>query len=583
MHCINLLNTSGQGGVGTKGGGGSGQEENHVVEFFALSTIAHFLNAGKVNSFEHRQMIREITLSLGVAPHIGAPRPPFVTAKIAHVFAILVKRDYPERWGHAFEELLSISMSHPELFLRILGALVDEVVDFSADLSREDVRRNSLIKDSMRGISPSNPSAPAPETTVMPRIFSSMVEIIRLASTCNVQNSDCSSSSAALAVLSFSTMKLYVSWVDINLIMHENVINAIFGSLTSQRSDGVAEAAAECVLEIVNKGMDELMKLQLLQQLNLYEFLSSMSSSSVVLETKLGEIVNAVGVQLLALFDNQPGMAGVFLQQWMQLTVKVLCHSSIEVSSQVFPCLSRFTMSLGKQQTREGGGGDVNEPADLKDFLPTYLSCLYRQMQYPEGHVFDEGEPGPLSSINRTSSNPALMSSAGDAEEDEDEEETYRNELRKMYSKIVRWHPDSTLMFVGMAFSNLPSPLSTSSFPPCEAALRLLFHFQEGLPSKSGKLIGNGGMFDQIALALFESDIDKHQHIELVILYLDICVRYGKVLIGMKDLTRRDSLIGKIFECIGRTMEGGGGGSSLSGLMLRREVLQSWCTLRFFF
>jgi len=218
-------------------------------------------------------------------------------------------------------------MGHPELFLRILGALVDEVVDFSDGLSREEVRRNSLVKDSMRGISSSNPSESAPGTMVMPRIFSSMVEIIHIASNCNVQNSDSSSSSAALAVLSLSTMKVYVSWVDINLIMHENVINAIFGSLTSPRYDGIVEAAADCVLEIVNKGMDELAKLQLLGQLKLYEILSSMTTNSEALETKLGEIINAVGVQLLSLFDNDPNVAAVFLQQWMQLTVKVLCHN----------------------------------------------------------------------------------------------------------------------------------------------------------------------------------------------------------------------------------------------------------------
>ena len=276
------------------------------------------------------------------------------------------------------------------------------------------------------------------------------------------------------------------------------------------------------------------------------------------------------------------------------------------MSSQVFPCLSRFTMSLGKQQSK-GDGGDSNDtPQDLKAFLPTYLSCLYRQMQYPEDYVFDTGEQGTLPSSHRTPSNPALMTGGGDGEEDEDEEESYRNELRKMYSKIVRWHPDLTLQFVGekergakavsvasclvllcnrntnplysslrslagMAFSNLPTPLSSSNFSPCEAALRLLFHFQEGLSSKSSKLIGNGGMFDQIVLALFESDIDRHQHNELVILYLDICVRYGKVLIGLKDDGRRDGLVRRIFECIGRTIEGGGGRirSRLCYLMLR--------------
>jgi hypothetical protein len=52
-----------------------------------------------------------------------------------------------------------------------------------------------------------------------------------------------------------------------------------------------------------------------------------MTTNSEALETKLGEIINAVGVQLLSLFDNDPNVAAVFLQQWMQLTVKVLCHN----------------------------------------------------------------------------------------------------------------------------------------------------------------------------------------------------------------------------------------------------------------
>lgn len=46
---------------------------------------------------------------------------------------------------------------------------------------------------------------------------------------------------------------------------------------------------------------------------------------------------------------------------------------------------------------------------------------------------------------------------------------------------------------IGATLGRLPVQLSGSEFEVAEAALRLVFHFQEGLSSKMAKMIGNGG------------------------------------------------------------------------------------------
>jgi hypothetical protein len=170
-------------------------------------------------------------------------------------------------------------------------------------------------------------------------------------------------------------------------------------------------------------------------------------------------------------------------------------------------------------------------------------------MQYPRNFDFNEKDGPELVSV--------FEKEGLDVEEEDDDEEVYRQEVRKLYAKIVRWQPDQAVQMIGATLGRLPGRLSESDFEVAEAALRLVFHFQEGLSSKMAKMIGNGGTFDQIVTALFESDIGFHSNHELLVLYLDIAVRYGKVLIAMKDESKKCVLIGRVYECIGRGIAGG--------------------------
>ena len=103
----------------------------------------------------------------------------------------------------------------------------------------------------------------------------------------------------------------------------------------------------------------------------------------------------------------------------MSLVVKFLCHDNIEVSSTVFSCLSRFTMSLGKHVSgKKSGAAAAGDWAafDPEKYLPTILSCLYRQMQYPQGYPF--GDPNEAENVNIFE----LGDGVGAEEEENDEE-----------------------------------------------------------------------------------------------------------------------------------------------------------------
>lgn len=68
------------------------------------------------------------------------------------VLALLIKSDYPEVWVDAFEQLEGFlrcnggGAAYVDIYLRVLGALDEEVVSFHINRSREETDNNSRIK-----------------------------------------------------------------------------------------------------------------------------------------------------------------------------------------------------------------------------------------------------------------------------------------------------------------------------------------------------------------------------------------------------------------------------------------------------
>ena len=224
-----------------------------LAAFFSLSTIATFLSSNRVQSLDHRLQIRKSLLTF-INPPVLLPwhSLPYILQKASLCMALLIKRDYPTNYPTAFTTLLDLSISpqprHTKLFLLALICLIDEVVQFSDARDKDEMARNATIKDAMRGIG--QHEGQDHHETPIASLITAMIAIIRAPAT--PTNED-------LPVLSLTCLKLYLNWIDLSLIMSDHVLSTLYTSLSLPH---LKHGAVDCVLEIVNKGMDEAVKLQ---------------------------------------------------------------------------------------------------------------------------------------------------------------------------------------------------------------------------------------------------------------------------------------------------------------------------------
>lgn len=65
---------------------------------------------------------------------------------------MLIKNDYPEVWTDAFEQMEGLlrdtggGTAYVDLYLRVMGALDEEVVSFHVDRTHEETEHNVHIK-----------------------------------------------------------------------------------------------------------------------------------------------------------------------------------------------------------------------------------------------------------------------------------------------------------------------------------------------------------------------------------------------------------------------------------------------------
>jgi len=129
--------------------------------------------------------------------------------------------------------------------------------------------------------------------------------------------------------------------------MSATTISMVFSSLSHPP---LSSHAADCILEIVNKGMDEDEKLAILQQLDIMNQLSKLSSCTLQLQVKISEICNAMGLQILQFFDKCSTPTAInLLEQTMPILMR--CYESeLPVSFECFPFVTRLIVTIDKQQ-----------------------------------------------------------------------------------------------------------------------------------------------------------------------------------------------------------------------------------------
>ncbi|CAI5730624.1 unnamed protein product [Peronospora destructor] len=460
------------------------RSEHEQVKFYALQALQEAL----VNGVDDVMWIYMET------------KAPYLKTKLAVVITRLIKRDYPDRWPTAFMELLELlpqGASIVEMYFRILLAINEEIVEFDAQRTQQEAAHNMKIKDAMR------------EGSCMRESFDAIARVL--------VNADVSDVMRQLSASALETLKRYISWVDIGLVVNDTLWPLLIKLL--RESETFRCQAANCVFEVIDKGMTPEKKLAMLQQLQFLEMLAALPiRDDDEFAEEIGEVINIVGLELVTCMDafrhtNRADLlqaSATLLCQLMPLVWELFAHESKDVSEEVFeivnavggPLLRAETQAADKFQSE----AEVFRPSE---YIPQILLGIYRQTRFPK-----------------------------DSDSDAAEFEEYRRSLYTIFLNIVRQRPHDTLAFLTNLAQSLPGQFAEIDPPDLESFLSLVYRFKEGLaPLKTVAIPFHEPtsrltfMVVQIHNSMLSASSSAAPlHPSVLLSYYDLAVRYSKVL-----------------------------------------------------
>ena len=498
-----------------------------MVRVFGLNLIRDFLvklPIGTSESLQERQYIRETFLSYIDQTYGDCSEEVFVVNNVANVVALVIKHDFPEVWPNAFEDLLSfggLGKAGVTVAVRVLAELEFEVVMFSESRTAEEIRHNTIVKDAMRPLM----------TDVVQFLITSAfsVEIV----------------GSELSSLCLHTLSELIGWVDISLVVNDDVLPQLYDAVLNchdcdSAESGHAEAACLCLLEVAKKGMDPVDKVKLLSSVNFIETLSRIpfnKDTSNGLEEDMAAVLDVLFLELLGcwqVFEKHINLkatavddviaqiepqselrlvgelAGVQIKQSVPLLMKILNHSEGHVAATIVPSLNKL-IQLMKQQARASNILDAVSAAFSDWFfvaaeqLDELLEGIFHQSQYADDFY-------------------EMYSSAEDIEDDEmvAAEMEAKSQVRKLYVNCSRVYPEVCLQMLANVFDSLPQPLYTAPFPVLEAALRLFHSYGECGPQHLKQ-----DMFPNLVVAIHNSEVYRHPHPLVLMIYYDMTQRYA--------------------------------------------------------
>eukprot|EP00956_Cyclotella_meneghiniana_P038805 scaffold160124_cov60-Cyclotella_meneghiniana.AAC.4 len=469
------------------------------------------------------------------------------------------------------------------MYLRFLDAISDEIVypavdtsydqshgassTSSASTAKHIAKRREIVKGVLRGFATKqdnhNSMDGQPnillEQTDTAQIISSLFDIMTTNTSEGVKDNE----KLEIAGRAALVLKRYISWVDIQLATHSSLVNYLLfclglaapGNARADDADEIDDAidndtkpgttlaaeCAQCLQEIVTRGMDEKKKEDLLISLDIIESLCRLTgmipvdmvqlditnagSTQIDAVVATAELINATSIEVITCFEFEftpttgssvdPILSKITLlmEQCLELSLSCLYYDDIDVSGAVVEITSRVLVSIEKHEDLWNSIYGRNGQTFTDKLTLRVLSVLYERMKYPPTHEFDY-------------------------EDDiEAEEEMYRTQLRKLYQRIVRFKPHLVLDFIQRCFSSLPQPLAAATTEEIEVALRLVHHYGEGRrPPPGAKAALKDDQFRDIVMALHCSNISSHHHREVLLLYYDLSVRYAAILKEMPEL-----------------------------------------------
>ena len=483
-----------------------------VVLFFVLTAFLKLRNT----TLDQRTRMRQELLWLLMKEDCWSPT--YLRTKAGVLLASFIQLDFSNgNWPTAFDDLQrpEVLQGAPDVLLRTLVALME-------DFGHNETAVVGKVKDMLRGCAIENetwtqvvPSSQSPSAKLLKSICSLLRQSLE------VCNGTVPPQLLQITVLALTALKGCMAWTDLSLVLEDpEVLNLVFtalakGSTTDSPMADAGVVAVECLQELISRGMEDEKKVAILVHTHMLETihahvdLTTLDASPIDVVLEVARFVDRTGLEVISIMLEHNGSSdhAVVRSQLLDLFFRCFAFDDIDVSGAVIPLAGSLIPSQDKNQ----------QPVLLSDpVLSELLSVTFRQMRYPEDFQFDYED------------------------EDEAEEELYRNELRKLNQKFIRAAPDAFLQFICETLARLPVPLSGAPTGDIEAALRLVYHYCEGIrPTPGMKVVMRNEIFRGLIAALHTSDIAMHPHREVLALYYETAVRYYPLLKQQPELLQK--------------------------------------------
>lgn len=467
-------------------------QQNDHVRFFCLQVCEHYLKTRyQPADREEQTNVRVFLMNcLQIAGNERSPEKSFILNKLAQIISLAFLVDFPTRWPTFFDDLLgTLNQGHlaVAMYLRVLLAIDQEVVDRDIAHNSQESARNSAIKDRMR-------------EQCVAQLADSWLQIMKMYE----------SSHPEVVCQCMEVVGKYVAWIDILLVANSQFVPVFLRFLSLPL---LRESAADCIYEVLSKGMDPVAKLRLVES-----FFSVLDSARVLSPpedeegdflAKLSKLVCGVGLALICSWNKvfKAGSAGSDLAQIqaaLETKIPYMLRFLGDDDDDVSGAVSDFaTEYISVLKTK----GPPLSPAQ-RNHVEGMLYTVVKKMKYDESYNFDqEGE-------------------------DEAMFMEYRKQMRVIFNNLAQVDCDLVLLTVHTIVAQTLPQWETADFRDVEMALTLLYGIAEAVPASHGQHFSGSAtkvsaLQDMMRL-LMSSRVSYHGHVVVQLQFFEIVVRYDK-------------------------------------------------------
>ncbi|KAL2752839.1 hypothetical protein ACRALDRAFT_1052621 [Sodiomyces alcalophilus JCM 7366] len=453
--------------------------------------------------------------------------PPALQNKLAQTLTYLFVFLYTDGWESFIEDFLAITRSSGGaqqenvagviFYLRILGSIHDEIADLLLTRNSNDAKRNMELKDQLR-------------TRDIQMIAQSWKELLAMYSGRN----------DAIVETIMKVIAKWVSWMDISLVVNQEMLNLllpVIGRTTSDgREDKVRDAAIDTLTEIIAKKMKGPEKMELLSFLNLRDIIAQLIASPPLSELKstpkydtdlaeaVAKLVNTAMADIVRVLEDGQldadtrARAEQHLHDYLPFLLRFFADEYDEICSTVIPSLTDLLTLLRKAGTL---------PQNYADMLPPILNAIIAKMRFDETSNWGH--------------------------EDEQTDEAEFDELRKRLQVLQKTVAavDQNLYIevlsnvVGETFQRLDQQGTQMDWRDLDLALHELHLFGElALPNQglSSKSQPSGTAAERLTIMMEKmvtSGIASFPHPAIRLQYMEICVRYWQIFDARQEFIPR--------------------------------------------